>query len=352
MPPVTGDQLVGQTEGGLLQQDITGLEGSADIGQGLFVLVELALAGFNQPDRIAEDHAEQADPFPLHAGEGIGGHPGQKAQFAPHDVHGGPFLNHGKGGALGDQQVEIGAVLIQGQHPLMAAGFLFVITDRLAHPRPVGNRVVIKGYLGQGGTGNGVAGIALIEDPAQLAVPFEKGYRQQIVVVQQHGRGKRQHDPLETGFRADPLAGQLLFRAVQPALVGFGHCNQLFTQGHVLIDADIDQGDIVTGQRFALVQLILDGPADLDGLRPQPQGAFRQDFELIHLLFQGSFYGIPGGAVNRGEMLAAAVGGKGRQGEYERTCYGKITGGTFHGRRSLIKNEAMISEIPMIEKSR
>jgi len=81
----------------------------------------------------------------------------------------------------------------------------------------------------------------------------------------------------------------------------------------MFVNAGIDQGQIVAGQRFILIQFFLDIPADLDGFVPQGQGPFCQGAELLDLILQRQFHRLLRGAMHCCQVFQAGIGGKGRQ---------------------------------------
>ena len=335
MPPIARDQLVGQTEGCFLQQNIARLAAAAHIDQHVIIFVQLTFAGLHQSDCIAKDHAEQADTFALHSDQGIIGDAGQKAQLAANHIERRPFFYHGVGGALGDKQAQVVTVRVMLKRLAEAGRFAFVKLDRFAYPGPVGDGVVVECHLSQGGAGNGIAGIALVEDAAQLAVPLKERDGQQVVVIQQHGRRERQHHPGQACFGSNSQLGQFLFGTIMPALVCLGRGQQFLAQGEVFVDAGIDQGQVIAGKRLTLVQLLLDISADFDGLGPQAQGPLRQGAELLCFPLQRDFQHFPSGSVNGRQMLFAGIGGECRQCHCEDDEYDKELGCAFHERDSL-----------------
>ena len=76
--PVPGNEAVGQAERRLLEQYVARAQAGTDLFEDRRLVVELALAAFDQADGVAEDHARQEHPLILEREDGI--EPGRREE--------------------------------------------------------------------------------------------------------------------------------------------------------------------------------------------------------------------------------------------------------------------------------
>ena len=222
VPEVPGNELVGETEGRLFDEDVARPEGGGDRRNGARIPGELALSRLDQADRVAEHLAQAATRGTTELAQIVANALRRRLKTVVQSVGTGAFLQRPERRTLVDQQREVTRPRVVHRQRCQLSAVRFVEPDEVPRAMQVGagrhgRRQRVELILP-----DPVAEVRLVQKAADaLVVMQERGRRGIRVVEHQHG-SELERDPLQPqlGRQRRQLAlGQVRGIRIEPAEV-------------------------------------------------------------------------------------------------------------------------------------